>query len=397
MTDDFQITQTSDELQADLDLTENLQPTFSTSATYAVNDIVIYNSKLYKCHTAVTSAGAWDGTKWSEIHIDSLVSSLTDADIDLALSAEIITMTVTNGTATGDSVIAGTATVTIVPNEGYVLPSSVTVVGATSSYDDSTGVISLSSATGEVTITCVCEASGGGLPEPKQSLSAYTWEEIKQLADALADNTISSSDLSTIYHIAIGDTKSSTINNENHSYRLIGIKHDVDANGITLGMTFGQVDLMATTYVMKSPMSNTDSWQNSNLKTTLEGFTVASDLAAVITPAKKVCANNVSSGTPTYEYINTVNGLWIESETELSGTQNVTIGHTVEGSKYAYYTNDGKRVKQRNGSDDLWWARSPSQWDNNYGWSYFARVYSNGNVGNEVSSNGRSIAPCFCI
>lgn len=36
--------------------------TFSTSKTYAVGDYVVYNHLLYKCITAVTSAGAWTGT-----------------------------------------------------------------------------------------------------------------------------------------------------------------------------------------------------------------------------------------------------------------------------------------------------------------------------------------------
>ena len=35
--------------------------TFSTSKTYAVGDYVIYNGKLWKCTTAVSTAGAWTG------------------------------------------------------------------------------------------------------------------------------------------------------------------------------------------------------------------------------------------------------------------------------------------------------------------------------------------------
>lgn len=35
--------------------------TFSTSSTYAVGDYVVYDGKLWKCTTAVTSAGAWTG------------------------------------------------------------------------------------------------------------------------------------------------------------------------------------------------------------------------------------------------------------------------------------------------------------------------------------------------
>ena len=35
--------------------------TFSTSSTYAVGDYVVYDGKLWKCTTAVSSAGAWTG------------------------------------------------------------------------------------------------------------------------------------------------------------------------------------------------------------------------------------------------------------------------------------------------------------------------------------------------
>jgi len=37
---------------------------FSTSSTYAVDDVVVYEGFLYQCITAVSVAGAWDSTKW---------------------------------------------------------------------------------------------------------------------------------------------------------------------------------------------------------------------------------------------------------------------------------------------------------------------------------------------
>ena len=40
-------------------------PDFSTSSTYQVGDYVMYQGKLYKCTTAITTGGAWDSTKWS--------------------------------------------------------------------------------------------------------------------------------------------------------------------------------------------------------------------------------------------------------------------------------------------------------------------------------------------
>ena len=45
----------------------NLYPTYSTSATYAVGDRVIYDDKLYKCKTAITTAESWTSGHWEEI------------------------------------------------------------------------------------------------------------------------------------------------------------------------------------------------------------------------------------------------------------------------------------------------------------------------------------------
>ena len=69
-----------------------------------------------------------------------------------------ITKTIYYGTASGATTITygSTATVTISPNTDYMLPTSVTVSGATPSYNSSTGVITLSNATGNVTITATC-------------------------------------------------------------------------------------------------------------------------------------------------------------------------------------------------------------------------------------------------
>jgi len=243
------------------------------------------------------------------------------------------------------------------------------------------------------------QTSCNGLPTPKASLANYTLPEIQRLSQALVNGTISVEDLSNIYHVAIGGTKqiSAAINNETHSYRLTAVKHDLDINDDYAGMTFEQVDLMTNTYTMKSSMSSTDSWQNSDLKTTLEGFTVNPALAAVIKPVKKVCAASVSSGTPTYNYVNTTNGLFIASETEVFGTQNYTIGGTVEGSQYEWYANGGSAIKQRSGSNAWWWLRSPYLWYDDLENSYFALVYGNGNVNDDYSRGHDGVAPCFCI
>ena len=44
---------------------EILATAFSTTSTYAVNDVVSYNGRNYKCKTAIETAGAWDASKWT--------------------------------------------------------------------------------------------------------------------------------------------------------------------------------------------------------------------------------------------------------------------------------------------------------------------------------------------
>ena len=46
--------------------TDVIADDFSTESTYAVGDYVIYDGSLYKCTTAVTTAGAWDSNDWTE-------------------------------------------------------------------------------------------------------------------------------------------------------------------------------------------------------------------------------------------------------------------------------------------------------------------------------------------
>jgi hypothetical protein len=52
-----------------LALQEGIAPAFSASSTYAVGDYVTYEGLLYKCTTAVSTAGAWDATKWTAVAV----------------------------------------------------------------------------------------------------------------------------------------------------------------------------------------------------------------------------------------------------------------------------------------------------------------------------------------
>lgn len=71
-----------------------------------------------------------------------------------------ITATVTNGTATGANVIhtGETVALTIAANTGYNLPDTVTVTGASQTWNKETGTLTLSNPTGAVTVSAVCAA-----------------------------------------------------------------------------------------------------------------------------------------------------------------------------------------------------------------------------------------------
>lgn len=49
---------------------------FSTANTYVVGDYVLYNNQLYRCTTAITSAGAWDSTAWILVTIGNELATL---------------------------------------------------------------------------------------------------------------------------------------------------------------------------------------------------------------------------------------------------------------------------------------------------------------------------------
>ena len=59
----------------------NLAAEYSTSATYSVGDYVIYKDKLYRCKTAVTTAGSWasNSSKFEVTNIGEETSALKSA------------------------------------------------------------------------------------------------------------------------------------------------------------------------------------------------------------------------------------------------------------------------------------------------------------------------------
>jgi hypothetical protein len=76
-----------------LALQEGIAPAFSASSTYAVGDYVTHEGLLYKCTTAVSTAGAWNASDWTAV----AVTDEMGADTPLPFDAECEYVTVPAG------------------------------------------------------------------------------------------------------------------------------------------------------------------------------------------------------------------------------------------------------------------------------------------------------------
>ena len=149
--------------------------------------------------TAVGGTIIFDGEKVvgvSNLRIGSKYYNL-DSNGDLIASDNalyIITKELTNLAATGAGVIESnsTATVTLIAGAGYELPSTITVTGASSTYDNESGIITLTNAIGNVTITAegknrIC-IKQSGTSQTKGAQYACTLNGIARIFYVLGDN-----------------------------------------------------------------------------------------------------------------------------------------------------------------------------------------------------------------
>ena len=105
-----------DEIKASSDKVDlilgNLASEYSTSKTYAVGDYCIYDSKLYKCTTAIATSEAWTPSHWTVTDCGSEIS-----DLENVIGSFIIRKTITF-TATNIASKASTQTTFTIPT-GY--------------------------------------------------------------------------------------------------------------------------------------------------------------------------------------------------------------------------------------------------------------------------------------
>lgn len=229
------------------------------------------------------------------------------------------------------------------------------------------------------------------------------------LSQAISNNADITSATNTVYvdykdthaKIDIGNQVTLALNNVNYAFDVIGFNHDAltDASAYgkatatgKAGITFQMHDIFATFYAMNSSNTNSGGWKSSAMRTstmaTMKGYLPAAWQTA-IKPVNKFSGTGggSSSGTETVS-----DSCFLLAEIEIFGSTTYSVSG--EGTQYAYYKAGNSKVKNKGGSADLWWERSPYRLT-----SYsFCIVDENGNAATlRAAKNIAGVAFGFCV
>ena len=383
--------------------------------------------------TSGTNAGNYNATftptadyRWSDgsTTAKTVVWSIGKAAGSLSISPTSITLNASNRSKTITVTRVGNGVVSASSNNTGV--AKVTVSGTTvtvSSVNDTTGnaTITISVAAGTnhtapASKTCAVTASFKPTASTAATsgvnytsgLSGVAASDVTLFAEAISNNSSITNATSTVYidfgsvhrKVSVGDQVTLALNGTNYTFDVIGFNHDTlttsTAYGATTktgkaGITFQMHDLFATTYVMNSSNTNSGGWKSSAMRTstmaTMKGYLPAAWQTA-IKPVNKVSGTGggSSSGTETVS-----DSCFLLAEIEIFGSTTYSVSG--EGTQYAYYKAGNSKVKNKGGSANIWWERSPnSGYSNN-----FCYVTSSGTADRNNASFSRGVAFGFCV
>lgn len=227
----------------------------------------------------------------------------------------------------------------------------------------------------------------------------------------ISNNSDITSETMTVYvdivnihrKINVGDQVTLDLNGTSYAFDVIGFNHDTltdaSAYGATTktgnaGITFQMHDMFATTYVMNSSSTNSGGWKSSDMRTSTMAIMKAYMPAAwqtAIKPVNKVSGTGggSSSGTETVS-----DSCFLLAEIEIFGYTSYSGFEVEEGTQYAYYNAGNSKVKNKGGSANFWWERSPHH-SNSYS---FCQVNPDGSTDyNNASSDTAGVAFGFCV
>lgn len=201
---------------------------------------------------------------------------------------------------------------------------------------------------------------------------------------------------------SVGDTKDITLTNgATITFRIADLQTGryalADNTGSSNMVLEPLVQIPNTTAVMNSSRSNSGGFAQSLMRT----VTLASIYDLFPQDVKDAMSEvlilsgtgaGTSSGTSS-----SANKLFLPAEMELFASKSYSIGDAEcplgQFDYYKTHNNNSDRIKNRDGSAQSYWLRSPRSGTS----SNFCLVYANGSV-NHSSANSRSgVAPCFAI
>ena len=340
--------------------------------------------------TSGTNAGSYNATftptanyRWSDgsTAAKTVSWSIGKAAGSLSISPTSMTLDMNNKTKTITVTRAG---------DGTISATSSNTAAATVSVSGTTVTVT-GKANGSATIT-VSVGAGTNHNAPANKTCAVTV--------SFLDNTFANNDWSAIIAAcqsgsvpstwAVGNSKTMTINGTSYQIDIIGKNHDTYTAGGTAPLTFQMHDCYADTKRMNSSNTNSGGYDSTEMHTTTLPAILAlmpSEVQAGIKQVNKLASAGSQSAT-----IETIAcKLFLLSEIEIFGS--TTYSKAGEGSQYAYYSAGNSKVKNRSGSANYWWERSPSGSDS----TTFCRVGSSGSANYSSASLSRGVAFGFCF
>lgn len=189
----------------------------------------------------------------------------------------------------------------------------------------------------------------------------------------------------------IGDSKPITIDGTEYQIDIIGKYHDEYADGTgTAPLTFQLHDMYGTMYAINSTQSNAGGWESCEMRTTHLPTILAAMPAEVQAGIREV--NKLTSAGSQSSTINTTaDKLFLLSEVEVFGSSPYSARG--EGVQYSYYKNGGSKIRQRVGSNYIWWERSPHLGST----PNFCNVVQDGNGSYTSVITALGVAFAFCF
>lgn len=225
------------------------------------------------------------------------------------------------------------------------------------------------------------------------------------LSKAISNNADITDATNTVYvdyeqtHVKldVGNQVTIALNGTNYAFDVIGFNHDTltDASAYgnatatgKAGITFQMHDLFATNYVMNSSFTSSGGWKSSAMRTStipLMKEYLPTAWQTAIKPVNKASGTGggFSSGTETVS-----DSCFLLAEIEVLGVTEYSVSG--EGTQYAYYKEGNSKVKNKGGSANNWWERSPMSDQN----GAFCSIDTDG-VATIDSSNDANVGVAF--